>query len=92
MSILSYRTSGWKYIRCEQQANTGLTCDEEIYNLTDDPMERNNLIDVEIAEILKFKLEALQAINKFKNAKKTQRTSTELSRIRDRITKLNLKS
>ena len=65
---------------------------EELYHLETDPVETENLADVEKGEVLKFKLEALQAINRFKDQKRAELTSSEVARIRSRVKHLELNS
>jgi arylsulfatase A-like enzyme len=90
--IYSYRTSAWKYILTETTSESGITRVEELYHLETDPVETENLADVEKGEVLKFKLEALQAINRFKDQKRAELTSSEVARIRSRVKHLELNS
>lgn len=86
--ILSYRIPNWKYIRTESVAPPKTLLSEEIYNLQHDPKEQQNLIDKETEETLRFKIEAIKAIDNFKKTKRGKLTNIEIDRIKDRVKKL----
>jgi arylsulfatase A-like enzyme len=86
--MFSYRTLKWKYIRIETSALPHTVVSEEIYNLQNDPEEKRNLNDHETAEILRFKLEAIKAIEQLKKDKEKTLTNFEVGRIKEVAKKL----
>lgn len=88
--ISSYRTPKWKYIRTESATPPRKLISEEIYDLQDDPGEKVNLNDTETEAILRFKLEAIKAIEQFKKGKKEELTDFEKMRIKDVTKKLRI--
>jgi arylsulfatase A-like enzyme len=85
---LAYRTSDWKYIRTESLDELNTLISEEVYNLRDDPKERNNLCGSEDREAKAFELEAVDKILEFKQLKREEETAYEKERIRSRLKKL----
>jgi arylsulfatase A-like enzyme len=86
--LISYRTHDWKYIRTESLDELNTLISEEVYNLRDDPKERNNLCGSEGGEAKAFELEAVGKILEFKQLKREEETAYEKERIRSRLKKL----
>jgi arylsulfatase A-like enzyme len=88
--MFSYRTPGWKYIRVETAAPPHSLVSEEIYNLEDDPKENRNLNAHETPEVLRFKLEAVKAVERLKKEKARDLTELEVRRVKRIIKKLKI--
>ncbi len=85
---ISYRTPEWKYIRTENLDGVNTLLSEEVYNLRDDPRERNNLHGLEDDKARAFALEAVSKILEFKKLKREEETAYEKARIRARLKKI----
>jgi arylsulfatase A-like enzyme len=89
-SLISYRTPEWKYIRTEILNEADTLISEEVYHLTSDPREENNLNGSAVREVKSFKKEALANIAAFKNLKHQQEAAYEKERIRARLRTISL--
>jgi len=85
---ISYRTPEWKYIRTEKLDELNTLVSEEVYNLRDDPRERNNLYGLEDSKARAFASEAVKKILEFKKLKREEETAYEKARIRARLKKI----
>ncbi len=87
--VVSFRASGWKYIRTDNLDTIDATAIEEIYNLKNDPKEDNNLFGSGDEEASLFEAEAKRQIAIFRQSKAEERTSYEKARIKARLSKLS---
>jgi arylsulfatase A-like enzyme len=86
--LISYRTSDWKYIRTESLGEDDNVLSEELYNLRDDPGEKNNLHGSEASGARAFALEAVDKIQEFKKLKREEEAAYEKERIKARLKEL----
>jgi len=84
----SYRTPGWKYIRTESLNVSGLVLREEVYDLTNDPGETENLHGTDTEEVKNFEEEALDKLSQFKQLKVEESTDYEKQRIKVKLSRL----
>ena len=87
--LISYRTPGWKYIRAEDTDGTGTVSSEEVYHLTIDPREKDNLHGRDMPEVRAFASRARERIAQHRRQEKAMKTSAEKERIRAKLGKLS---
>jgi arylsulfatase A-like enzyme len=85
LRLISYRTNKWKYIMTETLSGDNKLISEEIYNLSNDPQETNNMNEVESELVSNFKSLAKNQIMEFKRQKSEEQISHEKERIKARL-------